>query len=93
MENKKEEEKKTTQTKLTYEQLEAYAGQLAEQAKKIYQRNQVLEKALYENGLKEVEIAIKCLDHADKFSPEFIKAVTKRIEYVMNPQNEESKEA
>ena len=52
-----------------------------------------MEKALYENSLKEVEIALKCLDHADKFSPEFIKNVTERIELVMNPNKEEAKEA
>lgn len=90
--NMEEKKEGTTQQKLTYEQLEAYAGQLAEQAKKIFQRNQALEKALYENSLKEVEIALKCLDHADKFSPEFIKNVTERIELVMNP-NKEAKEA
>ena len=91
--NMGEKKESTTQTKLTYEQLEAYAGQLAEQAKKIFQRNQALEKALYENSLREVEIALKCLDHADKFSPEFIKNVTERIELVMNPNKEAKEEA
>ena len=91
--NMEEKKESTTQTKLTYEQLEAYASQLAEQAKKIFQRNQALEKALYENSLKEVEIALKCLDHADKFSPEFIKNVTERIELVMNPNKEAKEEA
>lgn len=81
--------------KLTYEQLEAYAAQTTEQAKKIFQENQMLKKALYEYNLKEVEIAIRCLDHADKFSPEFIKSVVERIEDIMNPQKktkEETKE-
>lgn len=78
--------------KLTYEQLEAYAAQTAEQAKKIFQENQMLKKALYENSLKEVEIAIRCLDHADKFSPEFIKSVVERIEEIMNPQKETKEE-
>ena len=77
--------------KLTYEQLEAYAAQTTEQAKKIFQENQML-KALYEHSLKEVEIAIRCLDHADKFSPEFIKSVVERIEEIMNPQKETKEE-
>ena len=78
--------------KLTYEQLEAYAAQTTEQAKKIFQENQMLKKALYENNLKEVEIAIRCLDHADKFSPKFIKSVVERIEDIMNPQKETKEE-
>lgn len=78
--------------KLTYEQLETYAAQTTEQAKKIFQENQMLKKALYENSLKEVEIAIRCLDHADKFSPEFIKSVVERIEEIMNPQKETKEE-
>lgn len=78
--------------KLTYEQLEAYAAQTTEQAKKIFQENQMLKKTLYEYNLKEVEIAIRCLDHADKFSPEFIKSVVERIEDIMNPQKETKEE-
>lgn len=90
--NMEEKKEGTTQQKLTYEQLKAYVAQLTEQANKIYKRNQELERALYQNSLREVEIALKCLDHADKFSPEFIKSVTERIELVMNP-NKEAKEA
>lgn len=78
--------------KLAYEQLEAYAAQTTEQAKKIFQENQMLKKALYEHSLKEVEIAIRCLDHTDKFSPEFIKSVVERIEEIMSPQKETKEE-
>lgn len=91
--NMEEKKEGTTQQKLTYEQLKAYAAQLTEQANKIYKRNQELERALYQNSLREVEIALKCLDHADKFSPEFIKSVTERIELVMNPNKEAKEEA
>lgn len=86
------EKKKTVGNppKLTYEQLEAYAAQTTEQAKRIFQENQMLKKALYENSLKEVELAIKCLDHEDKFSSAFIKAIVSRIEEIMNPQREET---
>lgn len=87
-----EEKKKTkgNSPKLTYEQLEAYAAQTTEQAKRVFQENQMLKKALYENSLREVEIAIRCLDHADKFSPAFIKSIIDRIEEIMNPQKEET---
>lgn len=83
-----QEVKQEAPQKLTYEQLEAYAAQTTEQAKKIFHENQMLKKALYENSLREVEIAINCLNHADKFSPEFIKAVTAKIEELMNPNRE-----
>lgn len=83
------EEKKQNE-KLTYEQLEAYASQTTAQAQKIFQENQMLKKALYEHSLKEIEIAVKCLDHADKFSPEFIQAIIARIEELMNPKRAES---
>ena len=75
--------------KLTYEQLEAYAAQTTEQAKQIFKENQMLKKAIYEHSLKEVEIALKCLDHADKFSPKFIKSVVERIEEIMNPEQKD----
>lgn len=89
MEEKKSTKNDAKASKLTYEQLEAYASQISEQAKRVFQENQMLRKALYENNLKEVEIALKCLDHADMFSPDFVKAVTERIEEVMTPQKED----
>lgn len=85
----KQEVKQEAPQKLTYEQLEAYAAQTTEQAKKIFHENQMLKKALYENSLREIEVAVKCLNHADKFSPEFVKAITARIEELMNPNREE----
>lgn len=78
-------EEKKKPAKLTYEQLEAYAAQTTEQAKKIYQENQMLKKALYEQSLREIEIAIKCLDHKDLFSTKFIDATVTRIEELMDP--------
>ena len=84
------EEKKTQ--KLSYEQLEAYSAQTTEQAKKIYQENQMLKRALYEQSLKEIEIALKCLDHKEMFSKEFIEASVKRIEELMNPRTEKPEE-
>lgn len=79
------EETKEKNMKLTYEQLEAYAAQTTEQAKKVFQENQLLKRALYDNNLKEVEIALKCLDHVDLFSTGFIDNVIKKIEEIMTP--------
>lgn len=86
MEEKKNE---VSEGKITYEQLEAYAAQTTEQAKKIFKENQMLKRALYEQSLKEVEVALKCLDHADLFSTAFIDAVVKRIEEIMDPRKDE----
>ena len=80
------EEKKE---KLSYEQLEAYTAQLAERTKALFMDNQKLREVLYEQNLKEVEIALKCLDHADMFSVEFINDVVERIEVVMSPKGKE----
>lgn len=89
-----EEKKIKGNQKLSYEQLEAYAAQTTEQAKRILQENQVLKKALYEQSLKEIELALKCLDHSDKFSKEFIDKVVSKIEELMTPKEstETSKE-
>lgn len=78
--------------KVTYEQLEAYAAQTTEQAKRILQENQMLRKALYEQSLKEVELALKCLDHAEKFSDKFIQAITAKIEEIMTPNQGDASE-
>lgn len=93
------EEKKQNQKqsqKLSYEQLEAYAQQTTEQAKRIFHENQMLKQALdranYDTTIKEIECALKCLDHAEMFSPEFINAIVKRLEEVLTPTKEEPKD-
>lgn len=78
--------------KISYEQLEAYATQATDQAKRLFQENQMLKKAFYENSLREVEIALKCLDHANMFSNDFVTAVVTRIEEIMKPQDEVKQE-
>lgn len=88
-EKKKDKDTSTKPQKLSYEQLEAYAAQTTEQAKRILQENQMLKKALYDANLKEVEIALKCLDHADMFSTEFITTIIGKIEEIMTPSEEE----
>lgn len=75
--------------KLSYEQLKAYADQIREQAKRAIQENQVLKQAL---NSRDIEYAFRCLDHADLFSKEFIKAVVRRIEELMNPEKHENAE-
>ena len=68
--------------KLSYEQLKSYVDQLREQAKRVFQENQVLKQAI---SSKDIEYAFRCLDHASLFSKEFIQAVVKRLEELMNP--------
>lgn len=76
-------------SKLSYEQLKAYADQLREQAKRIFQENQVLKQAV---NSRDIEYAFRCLDHAELFSKEFIQAVVKRLEELMNPERPINKE-
>lgn len=96
MAEKKDIKEKAEGQKLTYEQLAAYAQQTSAQAKKIWEENQMLKQALNEanmtNNFKEVELALRCLDHAEMFSPEFIEAVVKRLEEVLTPQSQETPE-
>lgn len=86
------EKKETSSQKLTYEQLEAYANQTTMQAQKIYQENQALRQSLEEVrrnvSLKEIELAIKCLDHADLFSDTFITSITSKLEEILTPAEE-----
>lgn len=91
------QEEKNEGQKLTYEQLVAYVNQISEQAKKIWEENQTLKKALTEatlsNNFREIELVLKCLDHADMFSPEFIDSIVRRLEEVFTPKKEEEPEA
>lgn len=91
--NEKKLGKEGKEGKVSYEQLQAYASSIASKAEALYKENQQLKNALaqlsYENNLRGLECAIKCLDHADMFSPEFNKAVVQRIEKILNPKEEE----
>lgn len=86
------EKKETSSQKLTYEQLEAYANQTTMQAQKIYQENQALRQSLEEVrrnvSLKEIELTIKCLDHAGLFSDTFITNITSKLEEILTPAEE-----
>lgn len=75
--------------KLTYEQVTAYAQQLTEKCKAVIQENSVLKQQLTEvmhnQGIAEAGLAIRCIELSDKFSPEFITKITKRVEEFLSP--------
>lgn len=75
--------------KLTYEQVTAYAQQITEKCKAVIQENSVLKQQLTEvmhnQGIAEAGLAIRCIELSDKFSPEFITKITKRVEEFLSP--------
>lgn len=86
-------EEKKTQEKLTYEQLKAYAAQTTARAKQIFEENQMLKQALQEarmdNNFKEIDLVLKCLDHKELFSEEFVSSIVKRLEELLTPVPQE----
>ena len=82
--------------KLTYEQVTAYAQQLTEKCKAVIQENNVLKQQLTEvmhnQGIAEAGFAIRCIELSDKFSPEFIAKITKRVEEFLSPDVPEESE-
>lgn len=75
--------------KLSYEQLKAYTDQLREQAKRVFQENQMLKQAI---NSRDIDYAFKCLDHVDLFSSDFIKQVVDRLEELLTPERPDTKE-
>jgi len=86
----------TESKKLTYEQVTAYAQQLTEKCKAVIQENSTLKQQLAEvmhnQGIAEAGLAIKCIELSDKFSPEFIAKITKRVEEYLTPDALEKSE-
>lgn len=86
----------TESKKLTYEQVTAYAQQLTEKCKAVIQENNVLRQQLTEvmhnQGIAEAGLAIRCIELSDKFSPEFITKITKRVEEFLSPDAPEEPE-
>lgn len=82
--------------KLTYEQVTAYAQQITEKCKAVIQENNVLKQQLTEvmhnQGIAEAGLAIRCIELSDKFSPEFITKITKRVEEYLTPDAFEKSE-
>lgn len=81
--------------KLTYEQLEAYTSQLLQQAQALAKKNKELQSEVFnlcnQTGMQEASLALKCIEMSDKFSPEFIQKITKRVEEFLDPTKEEPK--
>lgn len=79
----------TESKKLTYEQVTAYAQQITEKCKAVIQENSMLKQQLTEvmhnQGIAEAGLAIRCIELSDKFSPEFIAKITKRVEEYLTP--------
>ena len=86
----------TESKKLTYEQVTAYAQQLTEKCKAVIQENSMLKQQLAEvmhnQGIAEAGLAIRCIELSDKFSPEFIAKITKRVEEYLTPDALEKSE-
>jgi hypothetical protein len=86
----------TESKKLTYEQVTAYAQQLTEKCKAVIQENSMLKQQLAEvmhnQSIAEAGLAIKCIELSDKFSPEFIAKITKRVEEYLTPDALEKSE-
>ena len=82
--------------KLTYEQLEAYTSQLVQQVQGLAKRNKELQSEIFnlcnQMGMQEAGLALKCIEMSDKFSPEFIQKITKRVEEFLDPTKEEPSE-
>lgn len=91
------EEKK--KVKLSYEELEAYANQTLETAKKFFEENKRLKELLADARMQmnyaDIEYAFKVLDHKDLFHKHFVNKIVARLEIILDPeaQEESSKEA
>lgn len=82
--------KKEASKKLSYEQLEAYCNQIVTKAQALVTENnalkQELNSVLHNNGIAEINLALKCLELKENFSPEFITAISKRVEEMLTPE-------
>ena len=79
--------------KLTYEQLEAAANQISEQAKNLYMENQNLKKTVERLTMNDVfaqlDLRFKVLNYKDLFPQEFIERIIGEIVDTMTPRNQE----
>lgn len=78
-------------SKLSYEELQGYAQNMAQQAEAMGREIQRLRIALQsrESLYQELHFDFKVIENSDKFSPEFVQLITNRIENVMTPVKEE----
>lgn len=79
--------------KLSYEELQGYAQNMAQQAEAMGREIQRLRIALQsrESLYQELHLAFKVVENSDKFSPEFVKMTIGKIEEAMTPVKEEEK--
>lgn len=92
MEEKKNANDSKEVKKLSYEQLEEVARQIANQRDGIYKENQQLKQALYQasasNAFKDLELRFKVLNYKDLFSKNFVSLCIRIIEDSMTPQEQ-----
>lgn len=91
-----ENTKKTTEGKLSYEDLKNVASQLSAQAEALYKENVRLKEAIAKNNaanlFAELEMNFKVLNYKDSFDPDFVKNCVKNIQDIMTPKNSEESE-
>lgn len=84
-----EEKKKEGEAgkKLTYEQLEAVASQLSDQAKKLYER---LQEANMSNAFRRLDYLFKVIEFGPMFPDSFVERCAGEIQAMMyTPENQE----
>ena len=79
--------------KLSYEELQGYAQNMAQQAEAMGKEIQRLRIALQsrESLYQELHFAFKVVENSDKFSSEFVSTIISKIEETMTPVKEEEK--
>lgn len=82
--------------KLTYEQLKACYDQAVVQTHKYYEESQKLRQVISEMreqmNYNDISIAFKILEHSKFFSEDFIKKIVAKLETILDPKQEQSKE-
>ncbi len=79
--------------KLSYEELQAYANNMAQQAeamkKEIVKLRNICANLNKETFYKELHFAFEVVKNSDKFSEDFVRKIVDRIEQTMTPQEQE----
>ena len=96
MEEKNTKQEERQQKKLSYEELEMAAKQMAAQGEAIVKENNKLKEALQSmsmsNVYTELEFRFKVLEHPEAFSTRFYDACVAQIEEIMTPKEKETNE-
>lgn len=79
--------------KLSYEELQAYANNMAQQAEAMKQEivklRGICANLNKETFYKELHFAFEVVKNSDKFSEAFVRRIVERIEQTMTPQEQE----